>query len=182
MSDNTAELRRRAETRWKERRVDNPPPGTDADAQRLLHELEVHQIELEMQNAELQRARVEVETALEKYTELYDFAPVGYCSIDRQGVIQEVNLTGATMLGMARSRIVQRRLRGFAAPTSRPALDAFLKAVFARPGKQACEALLLTATGTAFWADLQASSEALPKGERNWCRLAISNIAALKMV
>ena len=180
MSDNTAELRRRAETRWKERRVDNPPPGTDADAQRLLHELEVHQIELEMQNAELQRARVEVETALEKYTELYDFAPVGYCSIDRQGVIQEVNLTGATMLGMARSRIVQRRLRGFAAPTSRPALDAFLKAVFARPGKQACEALLLTATGTAFWADLQASSEALPKGERNWCRLAISNIAALK--
>jgi PAS domain-containing protein len=97
MSDNTAELRRRAETRWKERRVDNPPPGTDADAQRLLHELEVHQIELEMQNAELQRARVEVETALEKYTELYDFAPVGYCSIDRQGVIQEVNLTGATM-------------------------------------------------------------------------------------
>jgi len=105
MSDNTAELRRRAETRWKERRVDNPPPGTDADAQRLLHELEVHQIELEMQNAELQRARVEVETALEKYTELYDFAPVGYCSIDRQGVIQEVNLTGATMLGMARSRM-----------------------------------------------------------------------------
>ena len=178
--DSAAGLRRRAETRWNERREDKPLQGADADAQRLLHELEVHQIELEMQNTELLRARVEVETALERYTELYDFAPVGYLSIDRQGVIQEVNLTGATMLGMARSRIVQRRLRGFAAPASRPVVDAFLQTVFARPGKQACEALLLTATGAAFWADLQASSEALPKGERNWCRLAISNIAELK--
>jgi PAS domain S-box-containing protein len=105
---------------------------------------------------------------------------VGYFSIDQQGLIQEVNLAGAAMLGMARSRIIQRRLRGFATPTSRPVVDAFLESVFARPGRQACEALLLTATGTAFWADLQASSEALPKGGRNWCRLAVSDIAALK--
>ncbi len=178
--DAAAGLRRRAEARWHERQAGNAPPRSDADTQRLLHELEVHQIELEMQNVELQRARVEVETALEKYTELYDFAPVGYFSVDQQGVIQEVNLTGATMLGIARSRIVQRRLRGFIASASRPVVDAFLKTVFARPGKQACEALLLTATGAAFWADLQASSEALPRGERNWCRLAVSNIAALK--
>ena len=84
------------------------------------------------------------------------------------------------MLGMARSQIIQRRLRGFVAPTSRPVVDAFLETMFASPGKRACEALLLTATGAAFWADLQASSEALPKGERNWCRLAVSDIAALK--
>ena len=105
---------------------------------------------------------------------------MGYFSIDQQGLIQEVNLAGAAMLGMARSRIMQRRLRGFATPTSRPVVDAFLESVFARPGRQACEALLLTATGTTFWADLQASSEALPKGGLNWCRLAISDIAALK--
>jgi PAS domain S-box-containing protein len=179
-TSNAAELRRRAETRWHERQADGVSPRTGADTLRLLHELEVHQIELEMQNVELQRARVEVETALEKFTELYDFAPVGYFSVDQQGVIQEVNLTGATMLGMARSRIIQRRLRGFATPASRPVVDAFLKTVFDRPGKQTCEALLLTATGAAFWADLQASSEPLPKGERNWCRLAVSDIAALK--
>jgi len=84
------------------------------------------------------------------------------------------------MLAMARSRILQRRLRGFVSPTSRPVVDEFLKKVFASPEKHACEALLLTGTGTAFWADLQASSVALPKDGVNWCRLAISNIAALK--
>jgi PAS domain S-box-containing protein len=178
--DNAADLRAEAEDRWLERQAGRSVPGADVDTQRLLHELEVHQIELEMQNVELQRARVEVEAALEKYTELYDFAPVGYFSIDRQGLIQEVNLTGATMLGMARSRVLQRRLRGFAAPMSRPVVDAFLETVFAKPGKQACEALLMTGTGAAFWADLQASSEPLCKGEKNWCRLAVSDIAALK--
>jgi PAS domain S-box-containing protein len=173
-------LRRNAEARLAAQYHAHGEQRSDVETGRLVHELEVHQIELEMQNAELQRARVEVEAALERYTELYDFAPVGYFSIDQQGLVQEVNLAGAAMLGMARSRILQRRLRGFVSPTSRPAVDAFLEAVFARPGKQACEALLLTATGAAFWADLSASSEALPKGGRNWCRLAVSDIAALK--
>jgi PAS domain S-box-containing protein len=179
-SDNAAGLRRRAETCGRKPPANAAPRRTDADTQQLFHELEVHQIELELQNAELQRARVEVEAALERYTELYDFAPVGYFSIDEQGLIQEVNLTGAALLDVARSRLLQRRLQGFVAPTSWPVVDAFLKKMFARPGKQACEALLLTATGAAFWADLQASSAAWPKGERKWCRLAVSDIAALK--
>ena len=175
-----AALRRIAEAQLATRRFERGELRNEVEAGRLVHELEVHQIELEMQNAELQRARVDVEAALERYTELYDFAPVGYFSVDRQGLVQEVNLAGAAMLGMARSRILQRRLRGFVSPTSRPAVDAFLETVFARPGKQACEALLMTATGTAFWADLQASSELMPNSGRNWCRLAVSDIAALK--
>jgi PAS domain S-box-containing protein len=176
----SAALRRSAEERLARQVSERGAATIEVDTARLVHELEVHQVELQMQNEELQRARVEVELALEKYTELYDFAPVGYFSVDQQGIIQEVNLTGAAMLGMARSSIVQRRLRGFASPTSRPVVDGFLKDVFASPGKQACEALLLTGAGASFWADLQASSEALPNGGRNWCRLAISNIAALK--
>jgi PAS domain S-box-containing protein len=175
-----AALRRQAEERLARLRPGSGRVRTDLETVRLLHELEVHQVELEMQNEELQRSRVDLEAVLEKYTELYDFAPVGYFSIDREGVIQEVNLTGASMLGMARSKVLKLRLRGFAAPMSRPVVDAFLKTVFENPGKQACEALLLTGAGAAFWADLQASSEALPKGEQNWCRLAVSNIAALK--
>jgi len=175
-----AGLRRQAETRWREQQAGRAAPRSDADTQRLLHELEVHQIELEMQNAELERARVDVEAALEKYTELYDFAPVGYFSIDRQGLIQEVNLTGASLLGLARSQLLQRRLQGFVAAASSPLIDAFLQTVFTKSGKHACEAMLLTAAGTAFWADLQASSVAAPRGERPWCRLAIADIAALK--
>jgi PAS domain S-box-containing protein len=178
--DTAAGLRRRAEARWRQRPAGDSPRRTDADTQRLLHELEVHQIELEMQNAELERARGEVEAALEKFTDLYDFAPVGYISIDQQGVIQEVNLTGAAMLGVARSRLLQQRWQRFVSPTSRPVVDAFLETVFAGSGPQACEALLLTATGGSFWADLQASSSAGPRGEQKWCRLAVSDIAALK--
>jgi hypothetical protein len=101
-----AELRRRAEVRLKQQRrkrraefrgprPEAGVPRSEADAQRTLHELEVHQVELEMQNAELQAARDEAETALEKYTDLYDFAPVGYFSLDQAGLILEVNLTGA---------------------------------------------------------------------------------------
>ena len=175
-----AALRRSAEELLARQKPGGGEQRTEVEMARLVHELEVHQIELEMQNEELQRSRVEIDAALERYTELYDFAPVGYFSIDQQGLIQEVNLAGAAMLGTARSRILQRRLRGFVSPTSRPVVDAFLETMFANPGKQACEALLLTGTGAAFWADLQASSVALPKGERNWCRLAVSNIAALK--
>ena len=117
---------------------------------------------------------------LVRYTELYDFAPVGYFSVDQQGVIQEVNLTGASMLGVARSGILQRRLQSFVAPSSRPVVDTFLATVFAQSGKQSCEALLKTAAGADFWADLQASSAAWLKGERKWCRLTVSDIAALK--
>ncbi len=175
-----AALRRSAEERLARLKPEGGEQRSEVETARLVHELEVHQIELEMQNAELQRTRVEIEAALERYTELYDFAPVGYFSIDQQGLIQEVNLTGAAMLGMARSQILLRRLRGFVSPASRPVVDAFLKTVFASSGKQACEALLMTGTGAAFWADLQASSLALPKGGRNWCRVAVSNIAALK--
>jgi len=159
-----AALRRSAEERLARQKPESGEQRSEMVMARLVHELEVHQVELEMQNEELQRSRVEVDAALERYTELYDFAPVGYFSIDQQGLIQEVNLTGASMLGTARSRILQRRMRGFVSPTSRPVVDSFLENVFSSPGKQACEALLLTGTGTAFWADLQASSVALPKG------------------
>ena len=179
-SGDAAELRRRAEARLKEQHKSTAPPRTDADTQRLVHELQVHQIELEMQNAELQDARDQMETMLEKFTDLYDFAPVGYFSIDDQGLILDVNLTGAALLGVERSRLINRRLPHFLAPTSRPVFLAFLEKVFAEPGKQVCEASLLHEDGTPFWANLQAASAASLHGARKWCRMAVSDISALK--
>jgi len=179
-SADAAELRRLAEVRLRKQKKNTAEPRTEADTQRLLHELQVHQIELEMQNAEIQEARDEVEVGLEKYTDLYDFAPVGYFSIDDQGLILEVNLMGAALLGVERSRLVNRRLPRFVAPTSRPIFLAFLEKVLAGPGKQVCEAELLTEDGTPFWADLQAASAASLRGTRKWCRLAVSDITALK--
>ena len=159
-----AALRRRAEARLREQHRSTAPPRTDADTQRLLHELQVHQVELEMQNAELQGARDQREALLEKYTDLYDFAPVGYFSMDEQGLILEVNLTGAALLGVERSRLINRRLQRFVASTSRPIFLALLEKVFAEPGKQVCEVSLLHEDGTPFWADLQAASAASLRG------------------
>jgi PAS domain S-box-containing protein len=177
----TAALRRRAEARLRQQqKKKKTAPPTQAEMQRLLHELQVHQIELEMQNVELKEARDEVEVGLGKYTDLYDFAPVGYFSLDEQGVILEVNLTGAALLEIERSRLVKRRLARFVAPASRSLFTAFLERVFTKPGKQVCEVELLKEDGTPFWVDLQAES-AISLGKlRPVCRLAVSDITSLK--
>src|SRR5476649_1995323 len=123
----TANLRSQAEQKLKGLSRRAILPRTEADTNRLLHELQVHQLELEMQNVELQAARDKVETLLETYLDLYDFAPVGYFSIDEQGTILEVNLTGAALLGVERSRLINQRLRGFIDPPSLPDFLGFLK-------------------------------------------------------
>src|SRR5512145_1728554 len=97
-STGAADLRRHAEERLRAKTDELHPPLTREAMQRLVHELEVHQIELEMQNEELRQARDEVEKALDKYTDLYDFAPVGYATLSRDGVILATNLTGANLL------------------------------------------------------------------------------------
>lgn len=83
------------------------PARTEPEAQRLMHELTVHQIELEMQNAELRNAREELELSRNRYAELYDYAPVGYFTIDARGLIREVNLAGARLLGIERQLLVK---------------------------------------------------------------------------
>jgi PAS domain S-box-containing protein len=179
-SADAAELRRHAEARLRRQRRDAPPLRTGADGQRLLHELQVHQIELEMQNEELRETRDKMETLLEKYTDLYDFAPVGYFSLDEQGLILEVNLAGAALLRVERSQLINRRLQHFLAPTNRPIFLAFLEKVFAGLGKQICEASLLNKNGTPLWVDFQATLAASLRREQKWCRVAVSDITALK--
>ena len=96
------QLRRRAKDRLGKKKTDLQMPRSEKDAQRLVQELEIHQIELEMQNAELRRTQEDLELSRNKYVELYDFAPVGYFTFDTQGLILEVNLTGAKLLGIER--------------------------------------------------------------------------------
>jgi len=184
ISNDPAKLRRGAEACLHDQRQGKRPKAGDqksqADTVRLLHELEVHQIELKMQNAELQKARDALEASLEKYTDLYDFAPVGYFSIDESGVILEVNLTGAALLGVERSRLINRRLLLFVSATSRPIFLAFLKQLFTGPKDQDCEALLVKEGGGTFWAGFRATSAVSVNATRKWCRVAFVDITARK--
>jgi len=177
-SRGTNPLRRQAERRLREQPATQTE--TKADLQRILHELQIHQIELEMQNEELRQAKAEVDAGLEKYTDLYDFAPVGYFSLDEQGQIMEANLTGATLLGMERSCLNNRRFQLFVAPQSRPAFNAFLQKIFSGREKHVCEASLLNAGRTPFWASLEARSAITFTDARKWCRLAVIDITARK--
>jgi PAS domain S-box-containing protein len=178
-SDDPAELRRRAEARLSERNI---LKQSDFSTQRLLHELEVHRIELEMQNAELQKTRDELEVSLEKITDLYDFAPVGYLSIDESGMVLDANLKSAALLGVERSRLMNRSLLLFVDQKSHPTLTSFLGKVFIGPKDQDCEALLLKKGGGTFWAVLRATSAVCPVGSRRWCRVAFGDITARKQV
>ncbi len=104
-----SQLREAAETQL----AHAPPLEGDRPAEELLHELQVHQIELEMQNESLRQTQVELEISRDRYVDLYEFAPVGYLTLTREGLITEINLTGAAMLGVERRRLLSRRFDAY---------------------------------------------------------------------
>jgi putative nucleotidyltransferase with HDIG domain/PAS domain S-box-containing protein len=171
-----AELRRKAEERLRADKAEHGPPRTEEETLRFLHELEVHQIELEMLNAELSRSREEAETALEKYTDLYDFAPVGYVTLDRNRAISSVNLRGATLLGVERSHLIGRKFGTFLTAADRPAFAAFLDTVFTSGGKEVLDAALLSKGGF----QLIVQIEAVAAASGHECRLALIDISDRK--
>ena len=101
-------------------------PSTASSALALLHELQVHQVELDIQDEELRRSRTELEAALMRQMQLYDFAPVGFFTVDRSTVLRELNLTAAGMLGSERDSLLGRTLDSFLAPQSARALHKML--------------------------------------------------------
>ena len=95
-------LRRKAEDLLNEKQIAIDKKIAEADTKKLVHELQVHQIELEMQNEELRQAYETAEQALKKYTMLYDCSPMGYFTLDKEGKIRDLNLSGAEMLNEKR--------------------------------------------------------------------------------
>ncbi len=155
----TTALRRRAEAQLKAKLAKSKAGKPRApDAHRLVHELQVHQIELAMQNEELERARAESQAGLERYAELYDFAPVGYVTLDRDGKVRKANLTGARLLGLERARLVGSRFGVLVAEGSRAAFSAFLTKVFDSQAKQTCIVPLHTETGGPLWVHIEAAA------------------------
>lgn len=94
----------------------SPQEPTAKHTEVLLHEILVHKVELEMQNEELRNTHIALQEALERYTDLYEFAPVGYITIDQDDNISEINLAGATLLGVDRSKLAHSRFSKLIAP------------------------------------------------------------------
>jgi PAS domain S-box-containing protein len=129
-------LRQKAEKKLKNTKNAHTDMREASDLRALVHELQVHQIELEMQNDELFRAKRELENSEQKFRDLYDFAPVGYATIDASGIICEMNLAGASLLGEAHIRIVKKRFQVVLPPESIPIFNDFSSRVFSTATRQ----------------------------------------------
>lgn len=132
-------LRMKAEEILKKKRKKLHSEVPESDAKKLLHELQVHQIELEMQNEELKQANATAEEALRRYTMLYDFAPMGYFILEGDGSIADLNFTGAEILGEKRFSLVNSNFKLFIAESSKPVFNKFLQKVYASNSKESCE-------------------------------------------
>ncbi|HEV2694145.1 MAG TPA: PAS domain-containing protein, partial [Verrucomicrobiae bacterium] len=151
-------------------------PKSAADTRRLLHELQVHQIELEMQNAELRQTRDELEASLENFTDLYDFAPVGYFTLTADSSIRQANLTGADLVGVERSRLVGRCFDRLLPAGLQPAFHDFLKKALAGPAKQSGDFEIMRPRQLPRAVNIEA--QCLP--DRSACRVVVKDITERK--
>jgi len=123
-------------------------------AEEILHELQVHQIELEMQNEELRDARINLEESRDRYVDLYDFAPNGYLTLNQDGKILEINLTGATLLGVERSKLLHRFFASFVAQEDRGRWFLKMSQALKCEDKLDCELTVQRSDGSSIYAKL----------------------------
>jgi PAS domain S-box-containing protein len=180
--EDSVTLRRRAEQQAMEVSAQSPddilnlPPEV---RQRMLHELRVHQIELEMQNEELRRAQVELDASRARYFDLYDLAPVGYCSLSPKGLILEANLTAATMLNVARGALVNQPISRFILKDDQDIYYRHQKKLAEVAEAQACELRMRRADGPPLWVRLDSTAAPDETGAPVY-RLVLSDISDRK--
>jgi two-component system cell cycle sensor histidine kinase/response regulator CckA len=182
-------LRRKAEAMARGYGV---PTGADAmtpeQLGQTLHDLYVHQIELELQNEELRRTQMELDASRARFFDLYDLAPVGYCTLSEHGVILEANLTAATLLGMPRGALVRQAISRFIIQEDQSVYYHHRKHLSETGEPQSCDLRMIRPDGTGFWAHLAATAarpadSTSPTVDRHSppaCRVVLSDISARK--
>jgi len=172
-------LRRKAETRLKNAQKKAPDLSDPEEIMKLLQELQVHQIELELQNDELQQALQALEDSNIRYFELYNLAPVGYCTLSEKGVILEANLTAAGILGVTLKTLAGRSFTSFILPEDQDIFYHHRKLLFESGEPQLCELRLLKKPSGYLWARLEAGVAKDPSG-LPVCRVVLSDITRFK--
>ncbi|MDY0102719.1 MAG: hypothetical protein RBS07_07245 [Lentimicrobium sp.] len=135
-------LREKAEEQLKAKQVQDGIAEEVTDLKKLLHELQVHQIEFEMQNEALRQANETAELALKNYTMLFDLTPIGYFTLDSTGAILELNFTGAEMLGERRFSLINSNFKLFITDDSQQVFNNFFKKIFTSNAKESCDVTL----------------------------------------
>lgn len=174
-----AELRKRAEEQLKIEETKAPASFSPQETSVLLHELQVHQIELEMQNEELRRVQAELEVSQTCYFDLYDLAPVGYITVSDKGLLLEANLTVATLMGVTRAALVRQPLTRFILPEDQDIFYRHRKQLLETGTPQKCELRMLRQDGTQFWAWLEATVAQAADGAPV-CRVVLSDVSKRK--
>jgi PAS domain S-box-containing protein len=169
-----ANLQKKAKLSSEELRALSPET-----TQAMLHEMQVHQIELEMQNEELRRMQVTLDAARARYFDLYDQAPVGYVTIGERRLILEANLTAATLLGAVRNALVQQPLSRFIQHEDQDIWYQRRKQLLATGEPQTCDLRMVRIDGTPFWAHLKATVAQDVDGAPV-CRVTLSDITKRK--
>jgi len=179
--DRTARLRRLAEERGRESAAQIDRTMTKEDIWGLVHELQVHQIELEMQNEELRKAQEQLGEAMAKYSDLYDFAPVGYVTLNKEGLILEANLTFAGLLGIERGRLINTPLWLYAIARDRGKLRSHLDQVLRANERLACELRLERRSNPERYVQLD-SIRVMSVAGAELCRTSVTDISIRKVV
>lgn len=169
-------LRRNAEEKLNLTQDKSTITTIETDVKRLVHELQVHQIELEMQNEELREANERAEAALKKYTMMYDFAPLGYFTLDSAGTICELNFTGAEMLGERRFNLLNSNFKFFVSDETLPAFNEFLSMIYLLKTKESCEVMLGNDPKHLYPVYI----EAIVTGDDEKCLLSVVDISTFK--
>ncbi len=173
------DLRRQAEERLRKRFPDQDD-GPPESIRQLLHELQVHQIELEMQNEELRQAQETLEASRTRYFDLYDLAPVGYVTLNEQGLILEANLTAATLLGVPRSSLVKKPITRFFLSDDEDVYYLHHKRLLDTGEPQAWELRVKRPGGELFWARMEAVAARGSENGTGICRAVMSDITERK--
>lgn len=147
----------------------------------LLHELQVHQIELEMQNGELRRTRFALEGIKDRYIELYDYAPVGYFTLTSETLIKEANLTGATLLGLERNKLINRGFGRFVVPEELNHWDRHFLNTLKNWDGQSCELSLARKDGSRLFVRLESIKMETMDGKPE-VRIAMTEITQMRQI
>lgn len=180
-AEKLTEFRQRAEKRLRKLNMELLQKLSYEDAERLIQEFQMHQIELEMQNEELRRAQEELEASRNKYSDLYDFAPIGYFTFDHNGLILDVNRTGADLLWAERGSLIKKSFTQFIHKDDQEIFYRHSRKVREEKNRLSCEIRMKNKSGTQFDVRMESIAIMDRAGTYSQLRSAVSDITEGKL-